>query len=349
MKPTVIHVVNSNVFSGLESVACDIINGNNDEYNQIYVTRNGSIVNILKKRKVSYEIIKKVSTKEIRQVIKKYNPDIIHAHDFTTSCICALTLTKIPIISHLHHDAPWLKKINLKTLMYLLCSHKIKLILTVSDSIQKEYVFSNFIKNKIMCIGNPVSVKKIQSKVPKNVKKEYDVCCVGRLTKAKNPLLFVKIISEIVKIKSDLKVIWVGDGEEKKAVINTAKMLGIIHNIDFVGFKENPYIYMAKSKIFLLTSKWEGYGLVAFEALSLGLPCVVSNVGGLPNIVDNTCGYICNSENDFKISILEIINNENIYKKLSFKSLKRAEKLDNFEDYLMTIDKIYESVIKNES
>ena len=348
MKATIIHVVNSNRFSGLESVACDIIDGNNDKYNQIYVTRNGDVVDILKKRKIPYEIIKKVSTREIKRVIKKYNPDVIHAHDFTASCVCAMTLTKIPIISHLHHDAPWLKKINLKTIMYLICSYKIKLILTVSDSIQNEYIFSRYIKNKIMCIGNPVSVKKIQSRVTNNEKKEYDICCVGRLTEAKNPLLFVKIISEIVKIKPNLKVIWVGDGEERESTLRTARNLNVMKNIDFVGFKENPYTYMAESKIFLLTSKWEGYGLVAFEALSLGLPCIVSNVGGLPGIVDNTCGFICNNENEFETNILKIIDEEKIYTELSLNCLKKAKKLENLDMYLATINKLYEDVMKNE-
>ena len=85
----VLHIVNSKIYSGLEKVACDIIQNLDYQYNGIYVTQNGPIVDILKEKNISYEIIKKVNKKEIKRVIKKYAPDIIHAHDFTASVISA--------------------------------------------------------------------------------------------------------------------------------------------------------------------------------------------------------------------------------------------------------------------
>ena len=70
--PTIIHVVNSKIFSGLESVACDIITSNlKEKYRFVYVTQKGPIVETLTEKNIDYEIIKKLNIKEMKRVIKK--------------------------------------------------------------------------------------------------------------------------------------------------------------------------------------------------------------------------------------------------------------------------------------
>lgn len=345
MKKVVLHLINSNIFSGLENVACDIIQNTSDIFEHIYVTRNGSIIDTLIEKKVPYEIIEEMSIKEVKRVVKKYDATIIHAHDFTASCIASMSFVKIPIISHLHHNAPWLKKICSKTLLYLLCSIKMKKILTVSDAIENEYIFSKFIKNKIECIGNPISVNKIISKVEeKDYKKRYDICCVGRLTEAKNPLRWLSIVSEVKKQIPNVKAIWVGDGELKEQVISKIKELNLNNNVILAGFQNNPYKYIASSKVYLLTSEWEGFGLSAFEALSLGLPAIVSNVGGLPGIVDNDCGRICNIDREFIEALISNLENVEIYNFNKLMSIKKSKQLDNSNSFYNTIKELYNKI-----
>lgn len=342
MGKVIIHLINSNSYSGLENVVCDIIQNTSDEIEHIYVTQEGQIVEVLEEKKIKYEIIKKMSIKELKRVIKKYNVNIIHAHDFTASCIASMSFTKLPIISHLHHNAPWLKKINLKTILYLLCSWRIKKILIVSQSVKNEYVFSKFIKNKFECIGNPISVNKIINMVEeKDYEKKYDICCVGRLTDAKDPIRWLNIVNEIKKEIPNIKCVWVGDGELKDEFVEKINELGLIDNIEMPGFQKNPYKYLASSKIYLQTSAWEGFGLSAFEALSLGVPAVVSNVGGLPGIVDNTCGALCVTDQDFEIAIYNYLVEVKKYNKISKNAVLKAEKLDNFKEYLELLKKNY--------
>lgn len=342
MKKIVIHLINSKFFSGLESVACDIIQNTSNIFDHVYVTCSGPIVDILNEKKVPYEIIKKMSIKEVRRVVKKYNANIIHAHDFTASCISALSLIKIPIISHLHHNAMWIRKINLKTLLYLMCSFRFKKILTVSEAIEEEYIFSKFIKIKIECIGNPVSVNKITSMIKeKDYEKQYDICCVGRLTEAKDPFRWLTVIGEVKKRIPNVKAVWIGDGELKEQVVFRVKELGLSNNVSLLGFQKNPYKYMASSKIFLLTSKWEGFGLSAFEALSLGLPAIVSNVGGLPGIVDESCGKLCDINEEFVTFILYCLENSDILKKISSNAIYKSNILDNTQSYFNKIKDVY--------
>ena len=345
MTKKILHIIPSANYSGAESVAITIIEKLQSEYDFCYSSFQGTTKDILKEKNIKFLSIDKMNVKEVKRVLNEYKPDIIHAHDYRASCICALATKEIPIISHLHNNAPWIKTLHPFSFLYLFCSRRFKKILTVSDSIEKEYIFSKHIKNKIECIGNPVSVEKIVKMVDcSEQEKKYDLCCVARITEAKNPYKFLDVLQKLKKSNSHIKAVWVGDGDLLQNVQEKVRELELEENIDFVGFKRNPYKYMASSKVFVLTSNWEGYGLVAFEAMSLGLPSVVSNVGGLPNIVDDHCGKLCTSTNDFCEEIELLLTDEKEYSKKSAKAKEKALQLDNIDKYIAYIKKSYDEL-----
>lgn len=342
MKKKIAHIINSNIYSGLENVACTIMKRLSEDFDMIYVTKNGPIVSTLKEKEIPYFIIDRMNVKEIKRFIDEWEPDILHAHDYTASVICASFRNKLPVINHLHNNSPWLKKICINSFAYLYAGLKANKILTVSDSIEREFVFSNFIKKKIRVVGNPISRKNIIDRLNnKEYKKEYDICCVARITEQKDPIRFLKIIKKIQEKNPMIKVIWVGDGELRKKMLAELNNLNLEKNVKILGFQQNPYQYMVKSKVFMLTSRWEGYGLVAFEALTLGLPAIVSNVGGLVDIIDNNCGLLCESDNDFINEINKLLNSNDYLKEKSNKAIKKSKKIENLDEYIFTIANIY--------
>lgn len=343
----VLHLLTSNIYSGAENVAITIIEQLHENYNSIYACTDGPIINVLKEKNIEYIILKKASIRYIKKAVKRIKPDLIHAHGFQTSVKYSLSGLKIPYISHLHNNNPWLRKINLKSIMYLLAGIKAKKILLVSDSIEKEYVFSKYFKEKFINIGNPIGREKIINMVSEKEKaKKYDICCVGRLVEQKEPLKFIDIIKKIKLENPNIKALWVGDGELYNLCCEKVKSLNLEKNIEFIGFKKNPYQYMSQSQIFLLPSKWEGFGLVAFEALALGIPCVVSNVGGLPGIVNDSCGFLCNSEDEFVNSSLKLLNDNNKLMKYKENAIKQSKKIDNYKYYFKIIEETYVNVLK---
>ena len=346
-KKIIVHVVNSQIYSGLEKVACEIISGLSNNYRFIYVTKNGPIVNFLKKNNIEYYIIEKMSVRELIKMIKTIQPDLIHAHDYRASCFCSLVSGKIPLISHLHANPIWIKKINLMSLFYLLASHKFDKVLTVSDSIKDEYLFSKSINNKINCISNPFSKSEIIELSNKtNCEDYYDICCVGRLEEPKDPFLYCNIIRKIKEVNPEIKAVWIGSGLYMEEIINYSKKINIMENVNFIGYMENPFGLIKNSKIFVLPTKWEGFGLSVVEALSLGLPCVVSNVGGLKKIVDNSCGKLCDNEEDFVNEIKCLLDNKEKYLSKCENAAEKSNEFDNYNEYMEYINSLYKELIK---
>ncbi|MEQ2906832.1 glycosyltransferase [[Ruminococcus] lactaris] len=341
----ILHILNTGSFSGAENVVISIINEfqkrNIENTELIYVSLEGSIRERLEKEKIKYEPIKKMSIGEIKRVIKKYNPDIIHAHDFTASIICAVSAKKISVISHIHNNCPWLKKFCLKTLAYGMTCFKYKYMLGVSDSVFEEFIFGRFFAKKEKIVGNPIDTSKIKL-LAENSKsfEKYDVTFLGRLSQEKNPLEFVNIIYKINK-KMSVTAVMIGDGKLQEEVKTLIEKMHLQNIIILKGFMDNPYGILNNTKVVCMPSVWEGFGLVAVEALTLGKPVVASRVGGLPGIVNESCGRICDLSDEITDEIVSLLSDDLYYERKSLGAIERAKEMDNIEAYILGIKKIY--------
>lgn len=343
----VFFVMSTNDVSGAERVNFNIINCLKDNYEFYWVSKRGKINEYLSDNNIKWIEIEKLNVKEIRKIIKEFNPDIIHATDYKASVICSIAKRNTYLIEHLHNNAPWIRKVCINSFAFLFAALRADKILTVSNSIRNEYIFSKLIKDKIEMIGNPVDRKMILDRIEKDdYENKYDICCVARLTEAKNPKRFLDIIKKIKNEIKDVKAVWVGEGELFEMAIQYRDKLDLKKNVEFVGFKNNPYKYMAKSRVFLLTSDWEGYGLVTFEAMTIGLPCVVSNVGGLLEIVDEKCGKLCNENIEFEEETLKLLTERCYYENKSKEAVKKTKKIENAEEYIKKVNRIYKSTNK---
>jgi glycosyltransferase involved in cell wall biosynthesis len=161
------------------------------------------------------------------------------------------------------------------------------------------------VKNVIV-IPNGINFKKVETIKPSG--EESDVIFVGRLIKDKNVDVLIKAISLIKMEMQDIRCVIVGDGPEKGKLIKLAKELGVEDNIKFTGFLEyhdDVIAYMKSSKVFVLPSTREGFGIVALEANACGLPVVTVN-----HERNAVCDFI-NCENGFicKLSAEDIAKN----------------------------------------
>lgn len=341
----VLHVLNTGKYSGAENVVITLIHALEGTVDCAYASPDGPIKEILEEENIKYFSVHApaINAKELKKIIKSFNPDIIHTHDFNAGIMACLTGSRVPIINHLHNNTPWLRKVCIKSFVYALSCVRYQKILTVSESVMQEYVFGNKMIKKTQVVGNPVSVSDIRNKAdePGILRDATDVIFLGRLSKQKNPSLFLEIVEEMVKVLPNIKVAIVGNGELYEQIQGAIEEKKLGKNITLYGFQKNPYGLLKASKVMCMPSVWEGFGLAAVEALTFGKPVIATPVGGLKDIVTDRCGKLCRGKSEFSSEIVELLSNEKYYNLKSCGALLRCADYDNVDKYSEIIKNVY--------
>lgn len=115
-------------------------------------------------------------------------------------------------------------------------------------------------------------IKKAKEKCDLKVnKKTYNFCSVGSVVYAKGFDILLDYLKGLTKYRQDFHFYLIGDGPELKNIMSKTKELEIENFVTFLGIQKNPYKYMDQMDGFILTSRYEGQGIVLMEAKILGL------------------------------------------------------------------------------
>ena len=110
---------------------------------------------------------------------------------------------------------------------------------------------------------------------------------VGRLTQAKDFPTLIRAFA-LVRKKRAARLMILGEGEERPKLEALVRELGLEREVTLPGFVDNPYKYMKRAAVFVLSSKWEGFGNVLVEAMALGTPVVSTDCpSGPAEILEN--------------------------------------------------------------
>jgi glycosyltransferase involved in cell wall biosynthesis len=120
-----------------------------------------------------------------------------------------------------------------------------------------------------------------------------DIVFVARLTEYKRPDRFVAALAEVVKAHPQVRAAMIGDGPDAPALRAQAQALGIASNLEFLGRRSDVDELLARSRVFLLTSRWEGLSIAMLEAMAAGAVPVVADVGDLADLVETgSTGFV---------------------------------------------------------
>lgn len=337
----VLHVLKSNSFSGAENVAITICKNMQNNV-CAYTSPEGKIQETLQEHNVIYYPMKKFCLMELKRIVTKFAPDIIHAHDFSASVFASIVGdNKTAIISHLHNNVPWIKKWNIRSLAYSLALRKINSVILVSESIKREAIFAPQLNEKCKILGNPIDKETIKKRAEEQVNEKFDVLFVGRLATPKNPIKFINVIGQLVKKMPDLKAGMIGNGKLYEECMGRIESLHLEKNICMKGFCKNPYPYMKQAKVVLVTSDWEGFGIVTREAFVLRTPVLLTDVGGMHELVLDYPEIGCDTEDEFVCKTKEILSESSEWKIVYDKIYMDQENRDNLSEYLKVLEGIY--------
>ncbi|MHC4923165.1 MAG: glycosyltransferase, partial [Planctomycetota bacterium] len=110
----------------------------------------------------------------------------------------------------------------------------------------------------------------------------------ARLTKQKGLDVLIDAAAMLREEHPEFRIALVGRGEDEEALRRSVSEKGVIENVRFAGFMEDPGPAFLAADTVVLPSRWEGFGLAALEAMAGGRPVVASNVGGLPEVIGDT-------------------------------------------------------------
>ncbi|MBT8917324.1 hypothetical protein BTI55_08170 [Lactobacillus delbrueckii subsp. bulgaricus] len=328
-------------YAGAENISLTIARALKERgFDVVYCSPNGPIRQYINDHfnEIRYLPISKFSLSNIRKAVNHEKPDIVHAADFRVSMYMAL-LGK-PYVVHLHNNPSWIKRKSLFTgvLLYTL-NHSVGNIY-VSKSIEKEFVFSKYVRNNTQVIENVVLKDRVLRGAEEKNTKKYDIGFFGRLTEQKDPLRFLKIVKQISDKIPNLSVLMVGKSDgtldtEIQEYIGENKL-----NVNVIGFQQNPHKYMKSCRIIIMPSKWEGFGLTAVEAMILGKPVLSTDVGGLKDVQRDT-DNICYTDSEFAIKSIDLLTNKKDYVEKSDEVKKAVERFTNIDSYINRIVSVY--------
>jgi glycosyltransferase involved in cell wall biosynthesis len=161
----------------------------------------------------------------------------------------------------------------------------------------------------------------------KSIQKKKQIISVGSLEQMyKSPDIVLKALS-LLKQKSslDFNFIWLGGGKYEQQMINMAQELGL-DDVSFLGnVNRNKVDEMLKdSDLFILASRTEGMPRALIEAMSFGLPCIATKVGGIPELLSENVLVSKNSHEELAEKIANILINDEFYEKESENNVGKA-------------------------
>lgn len=176
------------------------------------------------------------------------------------------------------------------------------------------------LESRMSVIKNIVPIGDIRKKAQEEISEEYyqkgkiNLISVGRIEKQKAFDRIIGILQRLGEQRKQINWIIVGEGSQKNIIQNMLFQNGFQDIVKFIGTRSNPYPYMAKADLFVLTSEYESQPMVIMESLITGTPVISTNFDSAYELLeDKKYGVICdNTEEGIANKLLEVVNNPEI-------------------------------------
>lgn len=298
---------------------------------------------------------------KIASFCKKYRIDLIHAHQCTPWFYSALSRIiyarpKLVFEEHGRHYPEihnWKKNLVNKVIIQNL-THK---MVAVSKDVGCRLVrYEGASANRITVFYNGVQPPTLINKARREdlrqqlgIKNDdFVIGCVGRLDPIKNFPMLLNSLAAAKKTINNLKCLLVGDGPDRQSLQNQAARLQIESDVIFAGYRKDATDLLQCMDIFILCSFSEGTSMALLEAMASGIPAIVTDVGGNPELITHHHnGWVIPSNDHDKLekSIIEANKNNKLSATMAKNSKLRFHESFTFDTMLRNYDQLYQELI----
>lgn len=295
------------------------------------------------------------AVKQMRKLIIDVKADIVHANSARAALVSGLACVgnDIPMIWHLRVPGR-------EPLYDFLLTILSKRIIAISNFVATR--IKSF-RKKVIVIHNGVEpATKLKEEETISVKKELGIGeapiigTVCQLIPSKGLESFIKAGAAVIKNFPKAHFLIVGGevadtiGYEKK-LKQLSEQLNIADRVIFTGFKRDVYTYYKLMDVFAFFSEREAFGRAVAEAMMAGIPVVSTNVGGIPEIVeDGISGYLVDHNNIGKAAekLIILLNNDEQRKIMGKKGRERAEKFFSARQNAEKVGAVYMDLLSGD-
>lgn len=227
--------------------------------------------------------------KELLDLMKKIHPDLVATHSTKAGILGRLAAARAKVCN-LHTVHGWSVSFSgnaFKRLIYRQIESRVHRladgIICVCKYDHAHALKLGFDPEKLRVIYNGRPDSSVQANIKTdNFEEPVRIVSIGRMAWPKQPEQLLRYLTVDRESRLDL----LGDGPREEEVKNYAKELGVSDRVTFHGHVDQIDPILAQADIFALVSDWEGFPMSTLEAMAVGLPTVVSRVGGAAEAID---------------------------------------------------------------
>lgn len=299
----------------------------------------------------------------IRKIDKVEKFDLIHGHyaysDGFIAAIYKIIFKKVCVLTVHGNDLVRVSDFNndfandlfniFKSSVEKFTVRTVDQIIFVSDSLKNTAIEWKTPLHKLNVIPNGVNEKYFS--IVRTQTNHLTLFTVRQHVDNYGLIFAIESMKYIITRYPDAHLFILGDGPLKKSLMKRTEELNLKDNISFEGYLVGDKLekLFSSTRIMLVPSKKEGFGIVVLEGMAAGIPVIASNVGGIPEIItDHENGILVPSQNPGMIadSVFELASNEKLYDKISKNGKSRAQEFSWDKFAKETID-VYLKCLNN--
>lgn len=299
---------------------------------------------------------------EAYKLLKKEKFDIVHTNGYRADFlgIFLALLTGLPIISTCHGYISNDTALKLYNRLNYLVLRFFDKILAVSEGIKEQLVRNGVPESSLEVVLNAVQMDSDTESLLRHRKEKRELFCtdendfligyIGRLSKEKGIRYLIEACAKLDKVGLPLKVLVIGDGPQRDDLEKLAQKNGLQNKVFFLGFLSDVENWMPAIDVFVLPSLTEGTPMALLEAMAMGVPVVATNVGGVPDIINNGVnGILVESQDSDNLArtLNDLFQHPREMKIMSDNARETIKNQFNVYNWCRSIEKQYYSLIEH--
>jgi glycosyltransferase involved in cell wall biosynthesis len=196
---------------------------------------------------------------------------------------------------------------------------------------------------EVPVIANGIDLGKCKRKVYiEDASSAVQVLHIGSFKKAKNHIGLIDSFRIVHEKNPNIVLNLIGAGHLEEMTRKRVEQLGLVEHVVFWGSKDDVFSYLEEADIFVLPSLWEGMPISLIEAMGTGVAIVATNVGGIPDMLENEVTALLVDVDEFEIAdaILRLAENFELRERLGSNARSRSANF-SAETMAMSYLKVY--------